>query len=699
MPKVSVIVPVYNTSEYLGQCLETILLQTLQDIEVICVDDGSTDDSLSRLQDYTLFDSRLKVIHQENAGAAAARNRGLKEASGEFVIFLDSDDFFEATMLEKMVARAEQDNSDVVVCGSHVFDDKSEKITQTNLPPQKYSTQPFVKPDDIPEDLFIFCSPAPWNKLIRMEIIKKNELQFDSTPHVIDDIMFHCLSLACAKKISVMGSAFVYYRVNIPGQQSRSKKEQISNVLRTLSNAYENLKRLNLWDTYQLSLLNRIRYSLQIELANCNASEKKQEILAIRQNLPQELYDQVFSSTYPAISLIIPAYNAANYLSECLESVIHQTLQNIEIICVDDGSTDDTLDVLNQYAAQDNRIKVIHQENKGLAGARNAALEKATGTYIQCLDADDYLEPDACECIYTYMSIYRLEMCSIAAIEFNDQTRKEFEEPYHILQWLPEKFTPVFSYQDLLSCLPQVAVTACLTVYKRAFLIKNQISWIKKRLCYEDTPFFVEAFLKAERMGALSDKFYHRRVHSAAITQNMDSNFKDYIQIMRYTLDMISKANQKEIVLLSYIGIFLIKAWLNYSRMQPEIQIKNAPHLYDLCLYIMKTYYYLLPVDIRAWCLRYAKYKGKKELVKLKFRLLLVKLNRADYTINLIQVVRKPEVIVKILGFPVFQVVRHPMQFVEEELPVQQRVKKAEEIFYKLFGFTFLKVEKRDLYG
>ena len=104
-PKVSVIIPVYNSAEYLGQCLDSIFLQTLNDIEVICVDDGSTDDSPSILSTYAMLDDRLKLVHQENAGPGVARNRGMQEATGEFIIFLDSDDFFHKEMLEKMVAK------------------------------------------------------------------------------------------------------------------------------------------------------------------------------------------------------------------------------------------------------------------------------------------------------------------------------------------------------------------------------------------------------------------------------------------------------------------------------------------------------------------------------------------------------------------------------------------------------------------
>ena len=100
-PKVSVIVPVHNTERYLRQCLDSLVRQTLREIEIICIDDGSSDGSLAILMDYAALDSRVRVIEQEGAGAGAARNVGLDVALGEYVIFLDSDDFFELCMLEE----------------------------------------------------------------------------------------------------------------------------------------------------------------------------------------------------------------------------------------------------------------------------------------------------------------------------------------------------------------------------------------------------------------------------------------------------------------------------------------------------------------------------------------------------------------------------------------------------------------------
>ena len=97
MAKVSVIIPVYNVEPYLKQCMDSVVGQTLKDIEIICVDDGSTDGSLDILKEYATEDSRIQIIEQKNAGAGAARNNGMRHATGKYLSFLDSDDFFEPT--------------------------------------------------------------------------------------------------------------------------------------------------------------------------------------------------------------------------------------------------------------------------------------------------------------------------------------------------------------------------------------------------------------------------------------------------------------------------------------------------------------------------------------------------------------------------------------------------------------------------
>ena len=119
--KVSVILPVYNVEKYLKQCLDTIVGQTLKEIEILCVDDGSTDDSVQILKEYEQKDHRIKVLSQKNAGAGAARNLGLRHASGKYLSFLDSDDFFEPDMLETAYEQAERYQAEMVVFRSNQY--------------------------------------------------------------------------------------------------------------------------------------------------------------------------------------------------------------------------------------------------------------------------------------------------------------------------------------------------------------------------------------------------------------------------------------------------------------------------------------------------------------------------------------------------------------------------------------------------
>ncbi|MBR3628081.1 MAG: glycosyltransferase family 2 protein [Elusimicrobia bacterium] len=130
MPKISVIVPTYNVEKYLSQCLDSILNQTFKDFECICINDGSTDNSLSILQKYASKDNRIKIINQENKGLSGARNAALKIVTGKYITFVDSDDFVSSDYLEKLINLAEKENSDIVYCRHKMYyslDNKYEK--------------------------------------------------------------------------------------------------------------------------------------------------------------------------------------------------------------------------------------------------------------------------------------------------------------------------------------------------------------------------------------------------------------------------------------------------------------------------------------------------------------------------------------------------------------------------------------------
>ena len=180
--KVSVIMPVYNAEKTVGEALDSLLCQTEKDIEIICVDDGSNDNSLNILNEYAAKDNRIKVLHQENLRAGVARNNGLKISRGGYVIFLDSDDFFEPDLIEKTYKRAVEKDADIVLFDADKFD------AQTN----QYLRGVYLFPDRIAgnkevfsrkttaDSLFQITTACPWTKLFKKEFIVSKGLEFQN---------------------------------------------------------------------------------------------------------------------------------------------------------------------------------------------------------------------------------------------------------------------------------------------------------------------------------------------------------------------------------------------------------------------------------------------------------------------------------------------------------------------------------------
>lgn len=222
--KVSVIMPVFNVSLYLRPSLDSILSQTLSDIEVIAVDDGSTDGSFDILESYALRDDRVMVLHngEPSAGAAGARNFGIRFAQGEYISVLDADDFFEKDMLEKAYCKAKETGADVVLYDGYRYDDKkgidlkrSSILITGQIPPGKGCFAPWENSDR----LFSMTLGAAWNVLFLRMLIRDHHLSFRGFMHG-DDFEFVFMAFVHADRIAVLNERLVHYRVNRKGSLS-----------------------------------------------------------------------------------------------------------------------------------------------------------------------------------------------------------------------------------------------------------------------------------------------------------------------------------------------------------------------------------------------------------------------------------------------------------------------------------------------
>lgn len=212
MVKVSIIVPVYNVENYLRECLDSLVNQTLQDIEIICINDGSTDNSLAILQEYSAKDSRIQVISKNNEGQGVARNNGIDIASGEYIAFVDSDDYCEINMYEKLYNTAKEFDADLVECCYKKFNDIDGLITQgiplTGIPYDKLFSWSSLK-----EKSPIFVNtPVPWNKLVKVSFLRENQIYFAKSKYA-EDFYFSIRARLLANKIIHIEDELYIYRI------------------------------------------------------------------------------------------------------------------------------------------------------------------------------------------------------------------------------------------------------------------------------------------------------------------------------------------------------------------------------------------------------------------------------------------------------------------------------------------------------
>ena len=207
MSKISVIVPVYNAEKYLAKCVDSLLNQTLQDIEIILVDDGSADKSPIMCDDYAKKNSYIKVLHKTNGGVSSARNAGLKIASGEFVAFLDSDDYIEANAYEVAYNIAKGNSCDYVMWGFFCdFVDENENITN-----QKISIPQNVKYESTQRKELLNISGYLWNKLYSRKLLNELNLSFNNELTLYEDLLFNTKFITQTKNAIFIPEALTHY--------------------------------------------------------------------------------------------------------------------------------------------------------------------------------------------------------------------------------------------------------------------------------------------------------------------------------------------------------------------------------------------------------------------------------------------------------------------------------------------------------
>ena len=243
----------------------------------------------------------------------------------------------------------------------------------------------------------------------------------------------------------------------------------------------------------------------------------------------------------PKVSVIMPVYNGEDYLKESVDCVLNQTLSDLELICVDDGSVDSSLEMLNEFAKEDNRIQVYHQENKGGGAARNLAITKATGEYMYCMDADDSIELTALQELYDIATEKNLDFILFPAINYAEDTGEYYHiEPYDMTELHDFVGDKVFGFDDLGDYIFKVNPTPWCKFYNLDFVKKSEAKFAEG-LIFHDNPFSWEVLFNAKRIYFYNKFLYTRRRHSASSTGAGDQRYTSTLAINNIIISLFMK--------------------------------------------------------------------------------------------------------------------------------------------------------------
>ena len=562
--KVSVIIPVYNAEKTIKRCLNSVLEQSMTAIEVICVDDCSQDDTYTILQEYSQKDSRVKILRNEvNLRAGRSRNRGMEIAQGEYLHFLDADDYLVSDALEKLYKDAHENDLDFIKAGSTALDYTTGQIVKAPVYDFSYIAETdfgvvtnfFKNPS-----LFGKVAVVPWNGIYKRSFLISNNIKFN---HLIacNDRSFYAELKAKANRAMLVNYNILYHYVNNPDSLVGIRFNHFSihfdsykiieNAVSEIPDEYKyrilvaELDDLVSWldgavfTVKDDAVLSDILEQTKAFFGGLDISFFEQTAKQLNINLNTKWYYRycemkILSERYPQrnflpmVSVIVTVYNGEKYLEQCLETLRSQIYKNIEIICIDYGSKDSSISILNEFEKNDERIKVYTQKKKGAGAAKNLGLSLAMGDYIIFVDGNDYFDSKMLS-----ESVHKAIMVDSDITAFASKTKdavtEEINNPNCGIKSenVPDKDILLFSEiaEDSFSSFTWIAWDK---LYKRSFLVDNRLHFSEQQTT-NDMYFVLFSFLSAKRISLIDKPLYTHRINIPESLQTTAENSWKYL--------------------------------------------------------------------------------------------------------------------------------------------------------------------------
>lgn len=594
MARISVLVPIFNVESFLRECLDSVVNQTFQDLEIICINDGSTDGSLEIIEDYARRDSRVVIIDKPNSGYGDSMNRGLERATGDYIAIVESDDWIELDMFEQLYGLAVAHGAEVVKSNYYTYyaDPKRQALSGKKVHLVRSDEAGRVIDPSKNVDIF-FQQPAIWSAIYKRSFLESKGIRFLPTPGAsYQDTSFAFKVWSSAHRVVYTTDAFLHYRrdndassVNNPGKvfcvsdeyaeierfaKERNLDAEMWRILRVCKwGAYAwNIDRLSADlapDFIELASrefrTDRDAGRFNFELCDVNQARDLTELM----DQPERAILRKQARERAKVSVIVPFYNVEEYLSTCLASVTDQTLNEIEVILVDDGSLDNSGEIAEAYWRDDDRVRLVNQSNTGQASARNRGLQESHAPYVAFIDGDDYFERDAIEKMYRAISKNNVDFVvgSIRPV-FEPGVRSAMEK-FQDRHYYEVKRTGKYHVDSEL--LKELDASVCNKLFVRQHIEFSDIKF-PNGLRYEDA-YFVNAYGMTSDSAFFLDADdyvynYVRRPGSTMTTTFAgSSSSKDHLQIAFRLLRFMQK-NGREIDFGAYY-LWMLQHYMRFA--------------------------------------------------------------------------------------------------------------------------------------
>lgn len=442
---ISIVIPVYNAEKYLEQCLNSIQNQTYKNFEVILVNDGSMDHSESICMDFVKVDTRFKYFTKVNGGASSARNFGLDNVTGDYITFIDADDWVDENHLEVLMNNIKENNSDMAVSSIKKFDNVSNFEFRVYSNQEKY----LLNYNKLNREEFLVILPKliyasnsykiAVSKLFKKELV--TNIRFDESIIYGEDLEFFFKLYLNINSISYVDEVTYIYRLHDESSSSKFGQLHMEQELTIYKKMYERIEELGL---PTIHYVNTLRNLLDYRKDYLENRVLFNEYLEFLEKIEKKI-------TYPKdlISIIVPIYNVSPYLRLCLESIEKQTYPHFEVLLINDGSRYNSKDICLEFAERDNRFKYIEQQNAGLSAARNTGILNSKGEFLTFIDGDDLIESNYLEELYHTSLKNDSEIVVGSFKEFNEEDNNYY---IHVFDYREEHY----KHRELIENIAQI---------------------------------------------------------------------------------------------------------------------------------------------------------------------------------------------------------------------------------------------------